>query len=356
MQRLTLNSIADILSLPYDEVIDTRSPGEYAEDHVPGAVNLPSLDNDERARVGTVYVQDSRFKARRMGAALVAKNAATHLQTYLADKPADYRPLVYCWRGGMRSNAIALIYSQIGWRVGVLDGGWRSWRRLVQQALYETPFPAPVVMLDGNTGTAKTALLHKVKAMGAQVLDLEGLARHRGSLFGLTVGDSQPAQKGFESALAVEMAKLDPARPVLVEAESNRIGEIRIPPALWSAMQAAPRVEIAAPLAARADWLTRAYADVTADPGELAARIAALQPYQSRETIEAWQKLAVERQFPRLAAALMEAHYDPRYARTRLRRGTEPLRVYATETLDDAAQDRLAKRIAADLEGDFFNT
>ena len=355
MQRLTLNSIADILSLPYDEVIDTRSPGEYAEDHVPGAVNLPSLDNDERARVGTVYVQDSRFKARRMGAALVAKNAAAHLQTYLADKPADYRPLVYCWRGGMRSNAIALIYSQIGWRVGVLEGGWRSWRRLVQQALYEAPFPAPVVMLDGNTGTAKTALLHKVKAMGAQVLDLEGLARHRGSLFGLTVGDSQPAQKGFESALAVEIAKLDPARPVLVEAESNRIGEIRIPPALWSAMQAAPRVEIAAPLAARADWLTRAYADVTADPGELAARIAALQPYQSRETIEAWQKLAVERQFPRLAAALMEGHYDPRYARTRLRQGAEPLRVYATETLDDAAQDRLAERIAADLEGDFFN-
>ncbi len=351
MQRLTLRSVADILSLPYDEVIDTRSPGEYAEDHVPGAVNLPSLDNDERARVGTVYVQDSRFKARRMGAALVAKNAARHLETYLADQPAGSRPLVYCWRGGMRSNAIALIYGQIGWRVGVLEGGWRSWRRLVQQALYDVPFPAPVVVLDGNTGTAKTALLQRIRAMGGQVLDLEGLARHRGSLFGLTVGESQPAQKGFESALAVEMAKLDPARPVLVEAESNRIGEIRVPPALWSAMQAAPRIEIAAPLEARAEWLMRAYADVTADPAELAARIAALQPYQSRETIEAWQKLAGERDFLRLAAALMQGHYDPRYARTRLRQGKPALRVYASDSLDDAAQDTLAQRIAADLEG-----
>ncbi|WP_417628490.1 tRNA 2-selenouridine(34) synthase MnmH [Pararhodobacter aggregans] len=346
MQRVTLTSIADLASLPYDEVIDTRSPAEYAEDHVPGAVNLPSLSNAERAEIGTIYVQESRFLARRLGAAYVARNAAEHLLTHLADKPATYRPLVYCWRGGMRSNSIALIYGQIGWRVGVLEGGWRSWRRLVQQALYEAPFPAPVAVLDGNTGSAKTAILAKVRARGGQVIDLEGLARHRGSLFGLVPGDAQPAQKGFESALAHAMARLDPSRPVLVEAESNRIGELRLPPALWRAMQEAPRIEIAAPVAARADWLTRAYADISADPEELAARIAALGPYHARETIAEWQALAGAGDFAPLAARLMQEHYDPRYAKTRLRQAPAT-DILLTDRLDDAAQEGLADRIAA---------
>ena len=347
MDRLTLTSIADLAALPYDEVIDTRSPAEYAEDHIPGAINLPSLDDEERARVGTVYVQESRFLARRMGAALVARNAAKHLDTYLADKPADYRPLVYCWRGGMRSSAIGLIYSQIGWRVGVLEGGWRSWRRLVQQALYETPFPAPVAVIDGNTGTAKTAVLLKVAERGGQVIDLEGLARHRGSLFGLVPGDTQPAQKGFESALAQAIAGLDPTRPVLVEAESNRIGDLRLPPSIWAAMQAAPRIEIAAPLGARADWLTRAYADITADAGVLAERISALAPFHPRETIAEWQALAAAGDFAPLATRLMQDHYDPRYARTRLRQGAPAVETFASDTLDDAAQEALADRIVA---------
>lgn len=346
MQRVTLTSIADLASLPYDEVIDTRSPAEYAEDHIPGAVNLPSLSNAERAEIGTIYVQESRFLARRLGAAYVARNAAGHLLTHLADKPATYRPLVYCWRGGMRSNSIALIYGQIGWRVGVLEGGWRSWRRLVQQALYEAPFPGPVAVLDGNTGSAKTAILAKVRARGGQVIDLEGLARHRGSLFGLVPGDAQPAQKGFESALAHAMARLDPTRPVLVEAESNRIGELRLPPALWRAMQEAPRIEIAAPVAARAAWLTRAYADISADPEELAARIAALGPYHARETIAEWQALAGAGDFAPLAARLMQEHYDPRYAKTRLRQAPAT-EVLVTDRLDDAAQEGLADRIAA---------
>lgn len=346
MQRVTLTSIADLARLPYDEVIDTRSPAEYAEDHVPGAVNLPSLSNAERAEIGTIYVQESRFLARRLGAAYVARNAAEHLLTHLADKPATYRPLVYCWRGGMRSNSIALIYGQIGWRVGVLEGGWRSWRRLVQQALYEAPFPAPVAVLDGNTGSAKTAILAKVRARGGQVIDLEGLARHRGSLFGLVPGDVQPAQKGFESALAHAMARLDPTRPVLVEAESNRIGELRLPPALWRAMQEAPRIEIAAPVAARADWLTRAYADISADPEELAVRIAALGPYHARETIAEWQALAGAGDFAPLAARLMQEHYDPRYAKTRLRQAPAT-EVLLTDRLDDAAHEHLADRIVA---------
>lgn len=354
MRRVTLTALADLDALPFDQIIDARSPSEYAEDHIPGALNLPVLNDAERAQVGTVYVQDSRFLARKMGAALVARNAAAHLETALADKPADYRPLVYCWRGGQRSGSFAMILGQIGWQVGVLEGGWKAWRRLVQQALYEVPFAAPMAVLDGNTGTAKTEVLARLAAQGVQVIDLEGLARHRGSLFGLVPGDKQPSQKAFESAVAMAMARLDPTRPVLVEAESNRIGALRLPPSLWRAMQSAPRIEIAAPLAARAQWLTRAYRDIIADTGELRDRIEALRPFHPRDQIEDWVRLAQSDQFEALATGLMQDHYDPRYAKTVLRETRADARVDAP-MLDDAGIDAATKGVAAALAGLSFS-
>lgn len=339
---ITLTALADLDRLDFDEVIDVRSPSEFAEDHVPGAVNLPVLDDTERAQVGTVYTRESRFLARRMGAALVARNAARHLEGYLANKPAGYRPLVYCWRGGQRSGSFALILGQIGWQVGVIAGGWRAYRQLVATSLYDTPFPAPMFVLDGNTGTAKTAVLHEVAALGGQVIDLEGLAQHRGSIFGQAVGAKQPSQKTFESALAMAMARLDPARPVLVEAESNRIGSLRLPPALWQAMRTAPRLVIEAPLAARAQWLASAYTDLTLDPVQLQARIAALAPYQPRERIADWQAMALAGDYRALAAALMALHYDPRYARSRSNWNGEMAADFLAESLDRADRARLA--------------
>lgn len=344
MIRVTLTALADLDRLGTSEILDTRSPAEWAEDHLPGAVNLPVLDDAERARVGTIYTRESRFLARRVGAALVARNAARHLEGYLADKPADYRPLVYCWRGGQRSGAFALILGQIGWQVRVLDGGWRAWRRLVVAALYDRPFPAPVVLLDGDTGTAKTALLAEAARLGAQTLDLEGLARHRGSIFGAT--GAQPAQKGFESALAQAAARLDPARPVLIEAESARLGRLRLPPGLWAAMRAAPRLEISAPLAERAAHLARAYADLTADPARLAPRIAALAPLHPRERIAHWQALAAAGAHADLAADLMRHHYDPRYARLRAAAPPPAARIDA-QSLAPERLPALAARIVA---------
>ncbi len=347
MRQITLTSLTDLSRLDFDEVIDARSPSEYAEDHVPGAVNLPVLDDDERARIGTVYTRESRFRARRMGAALVARNAAFHLEGYLADKPGGYRPLVYCWRGGQRSGSFALILGQIGWQVGVLAGGWRAYRRLVVDTLYEQPFPAPLFVLDGNTGTSKTAVLHEITARGGQVIDLEGLARHRGSLFGLAAGEAQPGQKAFESALAMEIARLDPTRPVLVEAESNRIGALRLPPALWQAMREAPKLVIEAPLEARARWLASAYAELTEDVALLLERINALAPYQPRERIEAWRALASAGKFETLATELMAHHYDPRYARARSRWPGAPAAVFTAGTLDNDERARLAEAILA---------
>nr|WP_227754479.1 tRNA 2-selenouridine(34) synthase MnmH [Stagnihabitans tardus] len=330
----------------FDDIIDVRAPLEFAEDHLPGAISLPVLDDEERARVGTIYKQVSPFTAKKLGAALVARNAARHLEEALADRPGGWRPLVYCWRGGQRSGSFALILGQIGWRVETLKGGYKAWRSLVVRQVHDTPIAPPLFVLDGNTGTAKTALLARLEAMGHQVIDLEGLARHRGSLFGGMGG--QPSQKAFESALAMQLARLDPSRPLIVEAESAKVGNLRVPAPLWTAMCRAPRIEVMAPLQARAAYLTGAYADITADPARLATVIAQLRPWHSREVIADWLALAEAGAFPPLALALMRDHYDPRYQKHRERSAVPKVTLQA-ESLDETSLDRLAQEIAAAL-------
>jgi tRNA 2-selenouridine synthase len=340
---ITLTRLSDLATLGFDDIIDVRAPQEFAEDHLPGAISLPVLDDAERARVGTIYKQVNPFTARKVGGALVARNAARHLEGPLADRTGGWRPLVYCWRGGQRSGSFATILSAVGWRVETLTGGYKTWRGLVVRDLYQVPVPAPVVVLDGNTGSAKTEVLNLLPSFGVQVLDLEGLARHRGSLFG-SLGP-QPSQKAFEGALALALAGLDPARPVVVEAESSKIGNVRVPVGLWKAMVAAPRVTIAAPRAARSAYLARAYADLTADPARLAATVDLLRPLHPREVIEGWQAQAAAGDFAGLADSLMERHYDPRYARHRARMPA-PLAEVRAEGLAPADLPDLARRVA----------
>ena len=341
--KVALETIDPLGTGDWDDVIDVRSPSEFAEDRLPGAISLPVLSDAERAEVGTIYTREDRFRARRVGAAHVARNAARHIETALADRGGGWRPLVYCWRGGQRSGAFAVILAQIGWRVGVVEGGYRAWRRMISRRLYEGALPHRLVILDGNTGTAKTAILQR---LGAQSLDLEGLAAHRGSVFGGVAG-GQPSQKLFESRLAVALRALDPARPTVVEAESSRIGEVAIPPALWAAMRAAPRVRMEASLPVRAAYLARAYADVTADPAALAGRIDALLPLQGHETVARWHGLAAAGAHRALAAELMERHYDPRYAKGQMRAGAEPVATVALDGPDDAAIAAAADRVDA---------
>ncbi|MEI4473430.1 tRNA 2-selenouridine(34) synthase MnmH [Frigidibacter sp. MR17.24] len=340
---VTLTSLSQIAALGFDDIIDVRAPSEFAEDHVPGAISLPVLDDEERARVGTIYKQVSPFDARKLGAALVARNAADHIAGPLADRDGAWRPLVYCWRGGQRSGSFATILGQIGWRVETVAGGYKAFRQLVVQALYDAPFPCPVVVLDGNTGSAKTEVLNLLPARGVQVLDLEGMANHRGSLFGAM--GPQPAQKGFETRLAMAIAALDPTRPVVVEAESAKVGQCRLPPRLWRAMQEAPRIALAAPRAARAEYLARAYADVTADRARLAATLEALRPWHAGEIIEDWLRLAEAGDFVPLADQLMDLHYDPRYARHRSRFEVGVTEVPAPD-LAPGALPGLADRVA----------
>ncbi len=331
----------------FDDIVDVRSPAEFAEDHVPGAINLPVLDNDERARVGTIYVQESRFLARRIGAALVARNIARHLDEGLRDKPGSWAPLVYCWRGGQRSNAMATVLEQVGWRPSVLGGGYKTYRRRVTAALYDAEPDFRVILLDGYTGVAKTEVLGRLEALGVQTLDLEGLAAHRGSLFGALPGQPQPHQKGFESALLARIDALDRSRPVVVEAESSKVGELNVPPMLWKAMLAAPRIELAAPFMARARYLTEAYSDIIADPERLEQVLTHLPVHHGREQLESWRAQARGHDYIALAGDLIARHYDPAYERSR-RKETRPcLETVALEDLQDASLDAAAARISA---------
>ena len=328
-------------------IIDVRSPGEFAEDHVPGAINLPVLSNAERAEVGTVYVQQSRLLARRIGATYVARNIAAHLEgPVLSQASGAFAPLVYCWRGGQRSGAMASVLSQIGWRPTLIAGGYKTYRRHVKESLYDAEPAYRFVLLDGHTGTAKTEVLGRLAALGVQTLDLEALAAHRGSLFGALPGQPQPSQRMFESRLLAAIEALDGARPIVVEAESSRIGERFLPTTVWKAMLAAPRITLQAPAEARARYLAHAYADIASDPSALHATLDRLPAILGRKRLEAWHALADAGEIEALALGLIETHYDPAYTRSSRKDGRTSLGVVKLAGLDEAEQALAAATVA----------
>lgn len=343
----TLDHIDLAALTAFDDIIDVRSPGEFAEDHMPGAINLPVLSNAERVEIGTLYVQKSRFLARRIGAAYVARNIAHHLETTLADRAGGYQPLIYCWRGGQRSNAMATVLRQVGWRAVLVTGGYKTWRRFVSESLYDAEPSLRVILLDGNTGSAKTEILGRMAPRGVQVLDLEGLAAHRGSVFGAMSRDGQPSQKMFEGRLLQAMATLDPSRPVLIEAESSKIGDRMVPPILWKAMQTAPRIVIEASPADRVRYLVRAYRDISEDETALVEAIDRLPPLYGRQRLADWKKMVADQAFDSLAEALMEVHYDPAYGRSSRQDTRHCLGTITPTNLDDEGQEAAADQIAA---------
>lgn len=344
----TLTDFLTLQSDAFDTIIDVRTPAEFAEDHVPGAVNMPVLSNEERAEVGTIYAQESPFKARKIGATRVARNAAMAIETHLLENEGGWRPLVYCWRGGQRSGSFTSILQQIGWRAQVLEGGYQSWRRHVVAQLYEGTLPFKLIRLDGYTGTAKTELIKRIATLGVQTLDLEGLAKHRGSILGDIDGD-QPAQKGFETTLLETLSAFDPAKPVLVEAESARIGTLRLPPALWVAMKDSPRIVVEAAPQHRARFLAHAYAVLFNATEALTDRLNHLRPHAGHVTVDHWLTLLQTNQPDALAQALITDHYDPAYARLTKSKGAAPIATIDAGDLTGIALDRAAAQIARHL-------
>ena len=334
----------------FDEVIDVRSPAEFAEDHIPGAVNCPVLDDAERARVGTLYKLESAFAAKKLGAALVARHIAEHIEARFLDRPREWKPLIYCWRGGKRSGAMTHVLRQIGWHACALDGGYKSYRRDVVVELAELPRRFAYRVIAGATGSGKSRLLEALVEQHAQALDLEALAAHKGSVLGGLPDETQPSQKMFETRLLDAQRRLDPARPVYIEAESRKIGALQLPDALLDSMRASPCLRIEAGLAARVDFLMRDYDYFLADPPLLKQRLACLQGLQSGETLQRWQGLVDACDWPALVGELLEHHYDPLYRRSQGRNYARfpQAAVLATADLSPSSLRQLASRLLAD--------
>ncbi len=333
----------------FDEIIDVRSPSEFASDHLPGSVNCPVLDDRQRAEVGTLYKQVSPFEARKIGAAYVAANIAGHLQSRFLDRPKSWQPLVVCWRGGQRSGSLTHIFRRIGWEAQQLEGGYKTYRRLVTQELAERPRQLSLRVICGATGSGKSRVLQAIGRLGEQVLDLEELACHKGSVLGALPGCAQPAQKQFESSLLAAIRRLDHQRTVYVEAESRKIGSLHLPEALIATMRAARCIEICACFDARVDFLLADYAYSLATPEWLRARLQTLRTLHSTETFLRWDDHLGQRRWRELAQELLSLHYDPLYRRSQSQNyvGYAAPLVLHTDDLSAAGIDRLAQEIVS---------
>lgn len=330
----------------FDVIIDVRSPAEFADDHIPGAISCPVLDNEQRAEVGTLYKQVSPFVAKKLGATYISRNIARHLQQQFLEKEKSWRPLIVCWRGGMRSGAMTTVFRSIGWDACQLEGGYKTFRQQVLSELESSPAGLQLRILSGPTGSAKTALLQAIAAQGGQVLDLEALACHKGSVLGRLPDAHQPSQKWFETQIWHALKNFDPAQPVFIEAESRKIGLLRLPAELFTAMQQARRFEIAVPLPERVAFLLRDYAYFTQDPASLKAHLGGLRNLLGHEQIKAWHEMIDQGHFAALTESLLQKHYDPLYAKARQRDySTSLAQAIPVETLSEPALAQLAKKL-----------
>lgn len=309
--------VADLST--FDTIIDARSPAEFALDHIPGAINCPVLDDDERRIVGTLYAQTGAFEARRVGGAMVAANLARHLRERFSEYPASWRPAVYCWRGGMRSGSMVTWLRLVGWDAQQLSGGYKSFRHHVLQQIAEQCPRLKLQVICGATGSAKTRILQALAAGGEQVLDLEQCASHKGSLLGSLPGVEQPSQKRFETLIVSALEPMDLERTVYIEGESARIGRLSVPVPLVQRMREAPCIEIVATNKARVAYLLRDYAYLGDDPGALSNTLGMLRQMQGAETVQRWQQWASQRNLPQLFEELIVRHYDPHYQNSQAR-------------------------------------
>ncbi len=333
----------------FSEIIDARSEGEYAEDHLPGAVNWPSLHDEERKIVGTRYKQISQFEAKKLGAALVAQNIATHILREVLDKPREWQPLVYCWRGGKRSGSLALILDQIGFKVTLVDGGYKAFRAALVADLPQLAARHQYQVICGTTGSGKTRLLQALAAQGAQVLDLEGLAHHRSSVLGLIPGLPQPSQKAFDSRIWAALRSFDPARPVYIESESKKVGNVAVPEGLIAAMRSSPCLQLDLPEDERVALLLEDYDFFVQDIEFFCDRLVALTEARGKAVVQDWQARARHGEVASVVRELLVKHYDPVYLQSMRRNFDqyETARVIAPADHSVAAMTALARTMLA---------
>lgn len=306
----TINELND-----FDEIIDVRTPLEFAEDHIPGAVNFPVLSNEERVRVGTLHKQ-SAFEAKKIGAALIARNIASHIEQHWLDKPKNWHPLIYCWRGGQRSGSMTHILRSVGFAAERLEGGYKNYRQHVLEQLATLPARYSYRVICGMTGSGKSRLLVALEQAGAQVLDLEALANHRGSVLGEMPDKPQPAQKGFDSEVLSKLQSFDPSQPVFVESESKKVGALHVPDALIAEMWQSPCLRLEATTELRVALLLDDYRHFLTEPALLQQQLAKLRGMYSNEQLDAWKAMHDAGLWHEFVADMLVKHYDPAYTRS----------------------------------------
>jgi tRNA 2-selenouridine synthase len=334
----------------YSAVIDARSEDEYLEDHLPGAVNWPSLNNEERRLIGTIYTQVNPFEAKKRGAALVAANIARHIERELLDKPKTWQPLIYCWRGGKRSNALALVLGEIGLRVAVIEGGYKAFRGAVLASLPELAASLSYRVICGPTGSGKTRLLQALAQAGAQVLDLEALASHRSSVLGQIPGQPQPSQKRFDNLVWNALRQFDPARPVFIESESKKVGNLAIPDSLMLAMRASPCLDLQLSDDERVALLLEDYDFFVQDTALFCDRLDALVELRGKALVQTWKGKVHTGQIEAVVRELLTTHYDPGYARSIQRNFSQygTSKKIAASDRSAGAMGQLARQILAE--------
>ena len=348
MSLTTLSAVEAIQRLhEFDTLIDARSEGEYDEDHLPGAVNWPTLHNEERRDIGTLYKQVNAFEAKKRGAALAARNIAAHIERDVIDQPKGWKPLAYCWRGGQRSGALALILDQIGFRVTLLEGGYKAFRAAVVQDIARLVAGMQWRLICGTTGSGKTRLLHALAAQGAQVIDLEALANHRSSVLGAVPGLAQPTQKRFDTLVWDALRQMDCSRVAFIESESKKVGNVAVPAALIEAMRVSPCLSLALPDAERVALLLEDYNFFVQDIESFCERLEILTAFRGKAMVQGWQSSVRQGNIAPVVQDLLTQHYDPVYLQSMRRNFAhfEGAKIIAPVDHSVAAMTVLAKQI-----------
>ena len=329
----------------FDTIIDVRSPLEFAEDHIVGAINCPVLSDLERQKVGTIYKKESSFKAKIIGSSLTAKNIAFHIENNFMEKKGSWQPLIYCWRGGQRSKAFSIVLSEVGWRTNQLKGGYKEYRNQVINFLDNIGPKLKITLISGKTGSAKTKILKSIENEGGQILDLEGLANHKGSLLGKIPDLIQPSQKFFESLIFNKIQKLNLKDKIYIEAESSKIGNIHIPKSIWKKMIKSPRIEISANVELRTKFLVSDYDYMCNDPTLINPIIKGLKNRLSKKLFDEWTNLIDRKKWFDLTKSFLENHYDPSYSSNTIKNDRKVIKKITATSLNNSDIKDIAKRI-----------
>ena len=329
----------------FDTIIDVRSPLEFAEDHIIGAINCPVLSDLERQKVGTIYKKESSFKAKIIGSSLTAKNIAFHIENKFMEKKGSWQPLIYCWRGGQRSKAFSIVLSEVGWRTNQLKGGYKEYRNQVINFLDNIGPKLKITLISGKTGSAKTKILKSIENEGGQILDLEGLANHKGSLLGKIPDLIQPSQKFFESLIFNKIQNLNLKDKIYIEAESSKIGNIHIPKSIWKKMIKSPRIEISANVELRAKFLVSDYDYMCNNPTLINPIIKGLKNRLSKELFDEWTNLIDRKKWFDLTKSFLENHYDPSYSSNTIKNDRKVIKKITATSLNNSDIKDIAKKI-----------